>query len=125
MLKKSIFLITIGYTVFLTIVSLIQLNNLPDIKVSFGDKIFHFGAYTILTTLWFYTFLLTFKFKLKKALLLAAILSIGFGILLEVLQDSITVYRALDIYDALANTLGVLLASLILWFTKDLHVKNI
>ncbi|APY12800.1 hypothetical protein BWZ22_08350 [Seonamhaeicola sp. S2-3] len=110
---------------FLTIVSLIRLNNLPDIKVSFGDKIFHFIAYAVLTILWFYSFLFSFKFKMKKALLLAALLSVIFGIIIELLQGSMTDYRALDMYDALANTLGVLLASLLLWAIKSLHIKKL
>lgn len=125
MLKKTILLITIAYTVSLTIVSLMRLNNLPDIKISFGDKIFHFIAYAVLTILWSYSFLFSFKFKMKKALLSSAILSVVFGIVIELLQGSMTDYRALDVYDALANTLGVLLASLLLWATKSLHIKNL
>ncbi len=125
MLKKTILLITIAYTVSLTIVSLMRLNNLPDIKISFGDKIFHFIAYAVLTILWSYSFLFSFKFKMKKALLSSAILSVVFGIVIELLQGSMTDYRALDVYDALANTLGVLLASLLLWATKSLHIKKL
>lgn len=125
MLKKTIFLITIAYTIFLTIVSLMRLNNLPDIKISFGDKIFHFIAYAVLTILWSYSFLFSFKFKMKKALLSSAILSVFFGIVIELLQGGMTDYRALDVYDALANTLGVLLALLLLWATKSLHIKKL
>ncbi len=40
----------------------------------------------------------------------AALISITFGIIIEVLQDTMTVSRALDVYDILANTAGVLLA---------------
>lgn len=125
MLKKGLFLAALSYTIFLTVVSLIQLKNLPEVNISFGDKIFHFGAYAVLSVLWFYSFLVTFRFKFVKALVTAAIFSIAFGIIIEVLQESLTAYRALDIYDALANTLGVLLASLILWVTKKLHAKNL
>ncbi len=119
------FAATIGYTVFIVVVSLVRLNNLPDIKISFGDKVFHFGAYAVLTALWFYSFFWTFKFKIGKAIVSAAVLSVVFGIILEVLQGSMTAYRALDVYDALANTLGALLASLVLWVTKSFHVKNL
>ncbi len=125
MLKKVILVVTISYTIFLAVVSLIKLDNLPDINVSFGDKIFHFGAYAVLAFLWFYTFLLQFKVAFKKAIFRAVIFSILFGIILEVLQGSMTAYRALDVYDALANSLGALLASLVIWFTKSFHVKNI
>ena len=124
MLKKLIPVVTIIYSLALITVSLAKLNNVPDIGISFGDKIFHFLAYFVLTLLWFYTFLYAFKFKKKRALFFAVILSVLFGIIIEVLQESITVSRALDVYDAVANTLGALLASMVLWFKSSLHVKN-
>ena len=124
MLKKLILVVTIIYSLALITVSLAKLNNVPDIGISFGDKIFHFLAYFVLTLLWFYTFLYAFKFKKKRALFFAVILSVLFGIIIEVLQESITVSRALDVYDAVANTLGALLASMVLWFKSSLHVKN-
>lgn len=43
---------------------------------------------------------------------------------IEVLQGTMTVSRAYDVYDMLANSLGALLASTILWFKFRLHVKN-
>ncbi|WP_406685023.1 VanZ family protein [Seonamhaeicola sp. MEBiC1930] len=107
------------------VVSLIRLNNLPDIKLSFGDKIFHFGAYAVLTIFWFYSFINTFNFKFKKALVSALILSVIFGIVIEVLQGKMTDYRAFDVYDALANTLGALLATSVILLTKSFNVKNL
>ncbi len=124
MLKKLTPIITIIYSLALATVSLIKLNNIPDIGVSFGDKIFHFCAYFVLTLLWFYTFLFSFKYKSRKAMLLAVILSVLFGTIIEVLQGSVTASRSLDIYDAVANSLGALLASTVLWFKSSLHVKN-
>ncbi|NMH87560.1 VanZ family protein [Flavivirga algicola] len=124
MLKKLTPIITIIYSLALATVSLIKLNNVPDIGVSFGDKIFHFCAYFVLTLLWFYTFLFSFKYKSRKAMLLAVILSVLFGTIIEVLQGSVTASRSLDIYDAVANSLGALLASTVLWFKSSLHVKN-
>lgn len=125
MLKKLIPIITIIYSLALVTVSLIKLNNVPDIGVSFGDKIFHFLAYFVLTLLWFYTFLYAFKFKSKKAIFFAAILSVLFGMIIEVLQENMTASRSLDVYDAVANTLGALLASTVLWFKSNAHVKNV
>nr|WP_262910958.1 VanZ family protein [Flaviramulus multivorans] len=105
-------------------VSLIKLNNLPDVGVSFGDKIFHFLAYFVLTFLWFNTFINTYKFKNRRAIIFSIVISVVFGIIIEVLQETITVSRALDIYDVLANTIGVLIASLVLWVKHILQVKN-
>ncbi|MBU2950511.1 VanZ family protein [Tamlana agarivorans] len=113
-LKIIVPVATVGYTVLLATVCLITLNDLPDVGVSFGDKIFHFLAYGLLTMLWFATFFFNFNFKEKQAIWYALILAVSFGILIEVLQDTMTVSRALDVYDMVANTIGALLASLLL-----------
>lgn len=118
MLKKTALVLTIIYSVALTYVSLVKLNHVPDIGVSFGDKIFHFLAYSLLTFLWFGTFLFKFNFKEKKAITYAAIISIIFGIVIEVLQEVLTTYRAMDIYDVIANTSGVLLTVLVIVLKK-------
>ncbi|WP_298532727.1 VanZ family protein [uncultured Algibacter sp.] len=125
MLKKIALVLAVGYTIALATVSLITLNNLPDTGISFADKIFHFLAYALLTIFWFAAFSITFNWKKKRAMLIAVCSSILFGILIEVLQDTLTESRALDIYDILANSLGALLASIILFFKKSLHVKNV
>ncbi|WP_082935826.1 VanZ family protein [Tamlana sp. s12] len=114
MLNKIVPIAAVSYTVLLATVCLITLKNVPDIGVSFGDKIFHFLAYGLLTILWFGTFLLNFKMANKPAVYYALILAVVFGIIIEVLQGTLTVSRSLDVYDMVANTLGALLASLIL-----------
>lgn len=119
MLKKTALAITLIYTVALTYASLVKLNNVPDIGVSFGDKIFHFLAYSLLAFLWFGAFLFNFNFKEKRAIIYAAIISVVFGIVIEVLQETITVYRAMDIYDVIANTSGVLLTVLVVALKKN------
>ena len=126
MLKKPtlIVAITIIYSIALATVSLIKFNNSPDIGVSFGDKIFHAVSYALLTFLWFMAFLYSFKLKKKQAIFFAVILSVIFGILIEVLQEAITDSRTLDVYDVVANTFGTLLISIVLWFKNNSHIKN-
>ena len=124
MLKKLVLIANLGYIIALATVSLIRLNNLPDVGVSFGDKIFHFLAYALLTLLCFATLSLTFSMEKTRAILIAGVFAIIFGILIEVLQDTMTEFRALDVYDVLANSLGALLASVILFLINSLQVKN-
>ena len=124
MLKKLVLITTLGYIIALATVSLIRLNNLPDVGVSFGDKIFHFLAYAILTLLCFATLSLTFSLEKTRAILIAVIFAIIFGTIIEVLQDTMTDFRALDVYDVLANSLGALLTSVILFSKNRLRVKN-
>lgn len=124
MLKKATFLVALGYAFLLGSVSLINLSGLPDVEISFADKIFHFLAYSIFVLLWYLAFYYAFRVKKNKALIYAFILAVIFGIIIEILQDTITVSRALDVYDALANTLGALFASIVLWFKNKMYVKN-
>jgi len=63
--------------------------------------------------------------KLAKALLIAACVSIIYGILLEVLQGALTEARIPDIYDILANCIGVAFISIILVVRNKTHIKNL
>lgn len=76
-----------------------------DIEVANIDKGYHSFAYFILTITW----LLAFYKKPQKKYIIA-ISCIIFGIIIEILQTSLTVYRTGDYLDVLANSLGVLLA---------------
>ena len=123
MLKKVTFLVALGYSVALGAVSLITLD-IPNVQISFADKIFHFLAYSLFTVLWYLAFFYTFSFKKRKSIIYAAVLAILFGIVIEVLQDTITTSRALDVYDALANTFGALVTTMIIGIKNSLYVKN-
>lgn len=124
MLKKVTILAALGYSIALGAVSLMTLKDLPDVKISFADKIFHFLAYSIFTVLWYFAFIHYFSFKKRKAVVFAVVLAILFGTVIEVLQDTMTTSRALDVYDAFANTLGALVAAMIIWLKNGLYVKN-
>ncbi|MGB5418656.1 VanZ family protein [Algibacter sp.] len=124
MLKKGAFLIALGYAIALGTASLMTLRDIPKVNISNADKIFHFLAYSIFAVLWYFAFYFTFNFKKRKAIIYAFILAVSFGIIIEILQDTMTASRELDVYDALANTLGALIASILLWLKKSLQVKN-
>lgn len=125
MLKKLALFAAIIYSGALLFVSLIKLTNVPDVGVDFGDKIFHFLAYFVLAFLWFGAFLYHFNFNKRKAIIYASVFSILFGIIIEVLQDTLTDYRALDVYDVLANTSGVLLAVALIASKNNFGIKKI
>ncbi|MFH4968529.1 VanZ family protein [Gaetbulibacter sp. M240] len=114
MLKKGLFVCALGYTMALLTVSLIRLNNLPDLGVDFVDKIFHFVAYTLLSLIWFYTCFYFFELNQKKSLVFSVLGAVLFGTIIEVLQHVLTEYRAFEFYDALANTLGALFTAFIM-----------
>jgi len=100
------------------------LKDLPNVEISFADKIFHFLAYSLFTVLWYLAFIHYFSFKKRKSIIYAVVLAILFGTVIEVLQDTMTQSRALDVYDALANTFGALFAAMIIGIKNSLYVKN-
>jgi VanZ family protein len=115
-LKKWALPILILYALALTIFSLVRLNDIPSLGFSFDDKIYHFVAYFIFTVF-------AFNFCRKQVwtytLLIAATSVIVFGIIIEVLQFTMTSYRTLDVYDIIANTLGALISAVVLRFLNN------
>ena len=108
--KKSLLLVAIIYTIWLTIVSLISLKSIPNLGFSFDDKIYHLLAYLVLAFLW-----ITY-FKHRKAKYLTLIVfssTILFGVVLELIQHQLNPNRTYDTYDLIANCLGVILGTLI------------
>lgn len=124
MLKKNAYYIAVLYTLGLAFVSLISLRELPKPDIESGDKLFHFFAYFVLTLLWFNAFSSKEKWKRKQTILKASVFSFVFGIIIELLQSTFTSTRASDVYDVLANTLGILLAVLAIRLFKLKDVKN-
>ena len=110
MVKKILLLVAIIYSIWLTTVSLIDLKNVPSLGSSFDDKIYHFIAYFALAALWI-TFFKTSK--KRNTTIVVFICTIIFGILLELLQHQFNPNRTYDIYDLIANCLGVIIGTLV------------
>lgn len=100
-------------------------NQVKIVTVSNADKIYHAGAYALMTILWylfFYSRYLTnsgmgtfkvgviFRSWSKVIAIAAAVLCFVIGVLVELGQEYISVNRTMDIYDALANTTGIIIA---------------
>lgn len=66
------------------------------------DKLIHFVLYFVFVLLW----ALTQERVSKKSIILLGILSIAYGILIEVLQSAMSLGRAYDVADIVANTIG-------------------
>lgn len=117
-LRRFALLISISYTILLVLVSFISLDDFAEIEVDKGDKIFHFLVYFMLVVLWYIALIEKVTWSKSKQIIIIAFCSIMFGIIIEILQGSLTSYRAADGFDILANTLGVLLASASIWFNN-------
>lgn len=122
-LKRYALLITIFYTILLIVASFISLDDLTEIKIEKGDKVFHFLVYFILVIIWYISLVEKLIWSKNKLIIVIAISSIIFGIIIELLQGSLTSYRATDNMDVLANALGVLLASALICL-YNMNVKK-
>ena len=111
--KKLILPVSIVYTITLTAFSLIKINT-PGNLPSNSDKLFHTFAYVIFTTLWFLTFYYIFKLNKIKALIISALFSTVFGTIIEFLQGGLTTNREADLFDVIANTIGTLIAIVVI-----------
>ena len=125
MLKKYILSITILYSIGIALVSLIRIGDVPDYVPSFTDKVFHFLVYAVLTLFWYLTFIFKFKRKKSGSIIYAALISIVFGTIIEVLQSILTETRITDMNDLFANVSGVILTVGILILKNNLEVKKL
>jgi VanZ family protein len=115
--KDNLIFFAIAITLVILYLSLMKMPN-TGIEIKHIDKGYHSIAYFVLTLSW----LLSFYKKPNKKYLIV-ILCIILGIIIEVLQDTITVYRTADYFDVLANSVGVLFALVI--FNIFLRKKTI
>jgi VanZ family protein len=113
-LKKLILPTSVVYTITLAVLSLIKVNKVTSELPTNSDKIFHALAYAIFTALWFLSFYYKIELKKIKALVFSFLFSSVFGIIIELLQGSLTKNREADLFDVIANTTGTLIAMIII-----------
>ena len=124
MLKQFSLLISILYTLTLSVLSLIKINGIVKEMPSFNDKVGHAIAHFIFVVLWFVVFYYKLNFKYNKALAYAALFSLVYGVSIELLQGWVTISRESDFKDVLANVLGMVFASLLLLCVKKHLIKK-
>lgn len=115
--KDNLIFFAIAITLVILYLSLMKMPN-TGVEIKHLDKGYHCIAYFVLTLTW----LLSFYKKSNKKYLIV-FFCIILGIIIEVLQDTITVYRTADYFDVLANSVGVLFALVI--FNIFLRKKTI
>jgi VanZ family protein len=118
-LKNTTLSLAIGWTFLILVLCLVKFNNLPTVQVSGADKYVHFTFHCIFTVLWsFYSRLRLGQWVLKSTLLIVC-LSVGYGILIEILQETFTQTRKADIMDVAANAAGAITALLVVVLCKS------
>ena len=113
MIKKNIFSILIALIImYLSLANAQTFDKAPFIDIPNIDKAVHFCMYFGLMLV----IILENKNSIKSNghLFLLGLIPLSFGILMEILQATLTVTRSGSIFDALANCAGILV-SILLW----------
>lgn len=113
--KQVLFFAAISWTGLIIYLCLIQSSQLPKIAIVSIDKEVHAFFHFVFTLLWFLFFSIQFtQIEKKKLLLMTFLLSVFFGITIEIAQKFFTTTRNADFYDVLANSVGALLALVVI-----------
>jgi VanZ family protein len=88
-------------------ISLLPKVEIPEAPIIQADKFVHFSMYFLLTLVSYKGF---FNKKLKSSILMACGIAFLYGIIVEVLQYSLTTTRMFDVFDIFANGIGTIFA---------------
>lgn len=106
---------------YLSLTSSHTFDKVPLINIPYFDKFIHFGMYFLLMT--------AILFESRKQLIssgrlfLLALYPLFYGIIMELLQITITKTRTGDFFDFLANAAGTV-ACVFLWILFKPRLKN-
>ena len=106
--RDNFFIIAIGITIAIAYLSLMKMPKVEVISFNNIDKLYHLFAYFTLSCCWLFSF-----YKKPALKYIIIIFCIIYGIIIEVLQDTLTLYRTGDFKDILANTVGIFLGLLV------------
>lgn len=108
------------YLCLLTWISFVDIGELPTLGSSFDDKIFHVLSHAVLTLL---VFNYVKKTSVSRPILLSALIPVCYGVAIECIQGMATSTRTADIYDILANSLGMVFAVLFLHIVRNVKLN--
>ena len=113
MLKKNIISIFVALVIlYLSLTGSKTFDQVPLFNITFLDKVVHFGMYFTLMSVMIFENRKTIKNSNHYIFLI--LIPIFYGLLMEILQLTITETRSGDMLDFLANTSGAL-AALLIW----------
>lgn len=117
------------YTILIIYLSLGK-SHAPALNIDQIDKFYHCVAYLGVSLLWYLFFYLKYYkvtdqdqafwiiigSNIKPRLVVVAVLiGIALGVLLEIGQGYLSTNRTMDAADAIANTIGTIIAALVIW----------
>lgn len=106
-MEHKYFYFAVFWTLLISYLSLTTINKEPFlVTMPNKDKVVHFLFYFIFVISWTKAFK---KTKVKDQLIIVFI-AVLYGIIIEIFQSIVTVSREADVYDAVANALGAVVA---------------
>jgi VanZ family protein len=113
MIRKNLFSIIVALIIlYLSLANSRTFDSVPVFNIPYMDKIVHFGMYfALMSAIIFENRRSVMK---NEKLLIASVVSLSYGILMEFLQAYLTSTRSGNFYDALADLAGVVV-SVIIW----------
>ena len=114
LLEDNAIYIAVFFTILITIGSLVKSETIALEIVLISDKTYHFIAYFLFMLSWLYVFLKKKSFTQHVKYIIVG--CIAFGIIIEILQGITTTYRTSSFLDVVANTFGVVFASIVFHF---------
>jgi len=123
MIKKNIFSILVALIImYLSLANSHTFDKAPFINVPNFDKVVHLGMYFGLMSV----IILENRKTIKSRghLYLIGLIPLLYGILMEILQATLTLTRSGSFYDALADAAGVFL-SILLWLWLKPKIEQI
>lgn len=104
---------------------LMKSSSVPVVQIANLDKMAHAFFHFIFTLLWFLYFKNQFSgMDTFKTVIIPLLLSIFFGLLIELFQNLFTTSRVADVYDVLANTLGAIFAVILIQLYEKYNQSN-
>jgi VanZ family protein len=119
-LKNTALFAAILWTFFIFFICLIKSSSIPSVQIKNIDKVVHLIMYFVFTIVWFLTLKTKYK-NLRINILLGInfLISMFYGIAIELLQEFCTTSRRGDVTDVIANCLGAILGVIVLhYFNK-------
>ena len=114
-MHKNIYLsAALLWTFSILILCLVSFSKLPDVAIKNADKYVHFTFHFVFVTIWFLYYNCKNAKNSLKSIVVIFLVSIFFGILIEIAQQDFTTTRKGDILDVFANTTGAFSAFIII-----------
>jgi VanZ family protein len=123
--KYLLFLVALFWTGIVSYFCLVSSSDIPTIDIPNLDKCIHTFFHLVFTFVWF----LFFSKQLQndtifKPLMYSVVLSVVFGITIEILQNLITTTRSADVLDIVANMVGSTLAIFVIVILNKSNILN-